>query len=139
MPCCRRVRLERMANMTTIVGIFDNARDLDEAVERLAEAGIEDTVFDEAIVAEEAGNVGPALAMGIVKPDSPRKPDRHTIVQAFRAHLADYRLPDEVIEGYATTFFHKGKFVLVRTDPQRAEQVIQILRGCHASQVNRHG
>ena len=121
--------------MTTIVAIFDNARDLDEAVERLAEAGIEDTVFDEAIVAEAAGNVGPALAMGIVKPDSPRKPDRHTIVQAFRAHLADYRLPDEVIEGYATTFFHKGKFVLVRTDPQRASQV----RECHASQVNRHG
>ena len=44
--------------MTTIVGIFDNARDLDQAVERLAEAGIEDTVFDETIVAGEAGNVG---------------------------------------------------------------------------------
>jgi hypothetical protein len=43
--------------MTTIVGIFDKARDLDEAVERLAEAGIEDTVFDEAIVAEEGCNV----------------------------------------------------------------------------------
>lgn len=125
--------------MTTIVGIFDNARDLDEAVERLAEAGIEDTVFDEAIVAEEAGNVGPALGMDIVKPDSRPKPDRHTIVQAFKSHLADDRLPAEVIEGYATTFFHQGKFVLVRTDPQRAEQVIQILRGCHASQVNRHG
>ena len=82
--------------MTTIVGIFDNARDLDEAVERLAEAGIEDTVFDEAIVAEEAGNVGPALGMGIiVKPELPPKPDRHTIIQAFKAHLADYRLPDD--------------------------------------------
>ena len=125
--------------MTTILGIFDNARDLDEAVERPAEAGIEDTVFDEAIVAEEAGTVGPALGVGIVKPDLLPKPDRHTSVQAFRAHLADYRLPDEVIEGYATTFFNKGKFVLVRTDPQRAEQVIQILRGCHASQVNWHG
>ena len=59
--------------MTTIVGIFDTARDLDEAVERLAEAGIEDTVFDEAI---EAGNVGPAR--GVVKADLPAKPDRHT-------------------------------------------------------------
>ena len=55
------------------------------------------------------------------------------------AHLADYRLPDEVIEGYATTFYHKGKFVLVKTDPLRAEQVTQILRECRASQVNRHG
>ena len=125
--------------MTTIVGIFDNAADLDEAVERLAESGIEDTVFDEAIVAEEAGNVGGALGMGVLTPHLPPKPDRHTIVQAFKAHLADYRLPDEVIEGYATTFYHKGKFVLVKTDPQRAEQVIQILRECRASQVNRHG
>ena len=31
-----------MAKTTTIVGIFDNTRDLDEAVERLAEAGIEE-------------------------------------------------------------------------------------------------
>ena len=125
--------------MTTIVGIFDNARDLDEAVERLAESRFEDTVFDEAIVAEEAGNIGAALGMGVLTPHLPPKRDRHTIIQAFKAHLADYRLPDEVIEGYATTFYHKGKFVLVKTDPQRAEQGIQILRECRASQVNRHG
>ena len=125
--------------MTTIVGIFDNARDLDEAVERLAESRIEDTVFDEAIVAEEAGNFGPVLGMGILTPHLQPKPDRHTIIQAFKAHLADYRLPDEVIEGYATTFYHKGKFVLVKTDPQRAQQVIQIVQECRASQVNRHG
>jgi hypothetical protein len=132
--------------MTTIVGIFDNAGDLDQAVEGLAKAGIEDTVFDEAIVAGEAGNVGSvfgpgsSLAPGItVKPELSPKPDRHTVIRVFKAHLADYRLPDEVIEGYATTFYHKGKFVLVKTDPQRAEQVIQILRECRASQVNRHG
>jgi hypothetical protein len=131
--------------MTTIVGIFDNARDLDQAVERLAEAGIEDTVFDETIVAGEAGNVGPVFGPGsstpgiIGKPELPSKPDRHAIIRAFKAHLADYHLPEDVIDGYATTFYHKGKFVLVRTDPQRAEQVIQILRGCRASRVNRHG
>jgi hypothetical protein len=131
--------------MTTIVGIFDNARDLDQAVERLAEAGIEDTVFDETIVAGEAGNVGPVSGPGsstpgiIVKPELPSKPDRHAIIRAFKAHLADYHLSEDVIDGYATTFYHKGKFVLVRTDPQRAEQVIQILRGCRASRVNRHG
>jgi hypothetical protein len=48
-----------MAKTTTIVAIFDNTRDLDEAVERLAEAGIEETVFDEVIVAEEAGMLSP--------------------------------------------------------------------------------
>ena len=44
--------------MTTIVGIFDNARDLDKAVGRLARAGFEDSVYDEAIVAGEPGNFG---------------------------------------------------------------------------------
>jgi hypothetical protein len=37
---------------SVIVGIFDNAQDLERAGERLAAAGFEDTVYDEAIVAE---------------------------------------------------------------------------------------
>jgi fructose-1,6-bisphosphatase/inositol monophosphatase family enzyme len=48
--------------MTTIVGIFDNTRDVDKAVERLARAGFEEAVYDEAIVSEEGGNVGPVFA-----------------------------------------------------------------------------
>ncbi len=39
-------------------------------------------------------------------------PDLPTIVRAFTSHLADYHLPDNVIEAYATAFYHKGKFVL---------------------------
>ena len=42
-----------------IVGIFDNVQDLKRAVERLAAAGFEDTLYDEAIVALDAGNVAP--------------------------------------------------------------------------------
>ncbi|MDQ2695613.1 MAG: hypothetical protein M3Z21_09615 [Pseudomonadota bacterium] len=134
--------------MTTIVGIFDNARDLDQAIERLADAGFADTVYDEDIVAREAGNVGPIIApgsgsmhgMGIAEPeDVPSRPDRHAVVRAFKAHLADYRLPDELIQSYATTFYHEGKFVLVRTDRGRSAEVMDILRQCRATQVNRHG
>ena len=44
--------------MTTIVGIFDNERDLDKSVGRLAHAGFKYTVYDEAIVAEEPGSFG---------------------------------------------------------------------------------
>ena len=59
---------------SVIVGIFDNAQDLDQADERLAAAGFEGTVYDEAIVAEEPSNVdpvgpvpvGPVLAPGVV-------------------------------------------------------------------------
>jgi hypothetical protein len=128
--------------MTTIVGIFDNARDLDEAIERLAGAGFEDTVYDEAIVGGEPGNIGSGLAAApgvIVEPFVPPKLDRQAIVRAFKAHLARYALPDNVIESYATTFYHSGKFVLVRTDTERAKQVKEILWSCRASQVNQHG
>ena len=91
--------------MTTTVAIFDNARDLEKAVERLAAGGFEDTVYDEAIVAGEAGNVGtvsaPDSATGVllrsVQPNLSPRPNRHDIVRAFRAHLADYRLSEEVM------------------------------------------
>src|SRR4029077_9862619 len=121
--------------MTTIVGIFDNARDLDKAVGRLARAGFEDTVYDEAIVAGEPGNFGalvfspgygPAVAWGSAKPTLPNKPGRHSVSKAFKAHLADYHLPNQVIEGYATTFYH-SEFVLVRTGARRAGEVMEIV------------
>jgi hypothetical protein len=104
--------------MTTTVGIFDNARDLDKAVERLACAGFDDTVYDEGIVAGEAVNVGsavfapgyaPAVVWGSAEPDSPPKADLDTVVRAFKAHLADYHLPKDVIKAYATTFYHNGE------------------------------
>ena len=133
--------------MTTIVGIFDNARDLDKAIERLARAGFEDTVYNEAIVGEEPINIGtpvfapgsaPAVVWGNAEPALPSKPDRYTIVRAFKAHLAHCHLPHEVIEAYATSFYHGGEFVLVRTDTEHAAQVMQILRECSGTQVNRH-
>jgi len=132
--------------MTTIIGIFDNARDLDKAVERLARAGFEDTVYDEAIVAEEANGgpvvfapgYAPVMVWGSAEPAVRPKPDRHAIVRAFKAHLADYQLPDDAIEAYATTFHHSGEFVLVKTDAERAEHVVRILRDCGAARANRH-
>ena len=133
--------------MTTTIGIFDSAVDLDKAVERLARAGFEDLVYNEAIVGEEAINVAtrvfapgtaPAVAWGSAKSDLPTKPGRDTIVRAFKAHLAHCHLPNEVIEAYANSFYHGGEFVLVRTDSQHAGQVMLILRECGATQVNRH-
>ena len=128
------------------VGIFDNVQDLKRAVERLAAAGFEDTLYDEAIVALDAGNVAPVapvpmdpvLAPGVVAEVSSRvEPDLPTIVRAFKSHLADYHLPDQVIEYYATTYYHEGKIVLVRTGAPRDEEVVRILWKCGASQANR--
>jgi len=132
-------------NRCVIVGIFDNAQHLDKAVERLAAAGFEDTVYDQAIVAQGPGSagaipVGPVLAPGAVPAQISANVelDLPTIVRSFQSHLAHYHLPDEVIDAYATTFYHKGKSVLVKTDAESAEQVMQILRECGASRVNRH-
>jgi hypothetical protein len=65
--------------MTTTVGIFDNMRDLERAVEQLANAGIEDTVYDEAILAQETGPApsastpesGPGVLLRSVQPNLP--------------------------------------------------------------------
>ena len=132
--------------MTTIVGIFDNERDLDKSVGRLARAGFEYTVYNEAIVAEEPGNFGPAIfssgygpavSWGGAEPALPTKSGRHRVVRAFKAHLAHCHLPKKVIEAYAETFSQNGEFVLVRTDAARAEQVMEILRECGARQADR--
>jgi hypothetical protein len=136
--------------MKTIVGIFDNARDLEKAIERLARAGFEDTVYDEAIVRGEPAGGGPAVfAPGFVPPQGssaapelrpkPGQHAQHAIVEAFKAHLADHGLPAEVIETYAVTFNHDGEFLLVKTGAERAEQAMEILRACGATRANSHG
>ena len=133
--------------MTTTVGIFDNTRDLEKADEQLAAAGFEDTVYDEAILAQEAGSAastpgprsGSDVLLRAVQPNLSPQLNRHSIVRSFRHHLRDYHLSEEVIEAYVTTFYHNGAFVLVRTDAARAEHAMQILRDCGATRVNRHG
>jgi hypothetical protein len=133
--------------MTTIIGIFDNARDLDKAVNKLTRAGFDETVYDESIVAEEAPRGEPiAFALGHTptpfwgnaKPDLPSKPDRSAVIRSFKAHLADYNLPADIIEGYAITLHH-SEFVLVKTDAGRADQVQTIMRECGAIRTDRHG
>jgi hypothetical protein len=101
------------------VGIFDNVQDLERAVERLAAAGFEDTLYDEAIVALDAGNlapVGPVPMGGVLAPgvvatavSGSIKPDLPTIVRAFKSHLADYHFPDQVIEDYATSSITRAR------------------------------
>ena len=133
--------------MTTIIGIFDNARDLDKAVNKLARAGFDETVYDESIVAEDVSKGEPiAFALGHTpaafwdnaRPVMPSKPDRSAVIRAFKAHFADYNLPDDVIEGYASTLHH-SEFVLVKTDASRADHVQKIITECGAIRTDRHG
>ena len=85
-PAFGRLFAERHLSEQTIVGIFDNARHLDKAVDRLARAGFEHTVYNEAIVGEEPVNVGPAVfssgfgpavSWASAEPAVPSKPGRH--------------------------------------------------------------
>ena len=142
-----KATIARQNSMSTIIGIFDNARDLDKAVNKLARAGFDETVYDESIVAEDAPKGDPiAFALGHTpatfwdnaKSVLPTKPDRSTVVRAFKACLADYHLPDDVIEGYAITLHH-SEFVLVKTEASRADQAGTIMRECGAIRTDRHG
>ena len=113
--------------MTIVVGIFDNPKNLDEAIVKLAEQGLEDTVFDESIVAQEMGvsRLGPE--------------HKNALVTSFKKHLLkDYHVSAEVTNGYVTSFFHGGKFVVVKTNAKGAEQAMEIMRGNGATRVNRH-
>jgi hypothetical protein len=99
-------------------------------------------------VAEQPGSAGaipfrapgsaPERALGENAPNLISKPDRRTIVEAFRSQLGRYNLSHDVIGGYATAFIHDGKFVFVKTDPERADQAMTILRNCNATRVVRH-
>jgi hypothetical protein len=132
--------------MTTVVAIFDNARDVDQAVTRLARAGFEDAVYDEGIIAAEAHSLGlvfapgsaPAVVWGTPESDVYRKQDHHAVVRAFKAHLADYHLPDQVIEAYAATFSHSGEFLLLKSKSKRVQTAIEILQNSGATRVAKH-
>jgi hypothetical protein len=140
----------RSKGMTTIVGIFDDAADLEKAVERLSGADFENTVYDATIVAEELAEVsaarpvlapgsGPVMGLGSDAPNLLPKPDRNTIAQAFKDRLTrQHGLSKTETDAYTTTFLHDGKFVVVEADSKRAEQAMEILRDSGASNVNRH-
>jgi TRAP-type C4-dicarboxylate transport system substrate-binding protein len=136
--------------MTTIVGIFDDAADLEKAVERLSRADFENTVYDQTIVAQEFREVSaarpalapgsaPEVALGSDAPNLLPKQDRAAIVQAFKDRLErQHHLSSTEIDAYASTFLHDGKFVVVETDSDRAKQAMKILEDAGASKVNRH-
>jgi hypothetical protein len=129
---------------SVVVGIFDNSPDLECADKRLAEAGFEGAVYDEAIGAEESCDVnpvavGPVLAPGVMATDeSGGRESEVPGIDVFRSHLADCHLPNEVIDGYATAFAHRGRFLVVRTEPECVKHIVTILEDCHASRVDQH-
>ena len=130
--------------MTIIVGIFDDAADLEKAVQRLSGADFENTVYDATIVAEELAEVSearqilvPGLGQEIWRVTAQ---NRNAIAQAFKDRLTrQHGLSRMETDAYATTFLHDGKFVVVDADSERAEQAMKILRDCGATRVNRHG
>jgi hypothetical protein len=136
--------------MTTVVAIFDAAEQVEDAVNRLATAGLDAAVVDETLLAQEPGSVdpvGPAVVPGaaaeiVAGKDEPNlipKRDKNALGRAFRARLdEDYGLPEDVIDGYATTFAHNGRFVLVRASGKDADRAVELLQAAGARRVNKH-
>jgi hypothetical protein len=117
--------LEMATVRSVTIGIFDDARGAARGVERLGAAGFKGmTIYDGESARHEQQSalpvrpvpVGSILALGsLCREDSG---SGEPAVRAFKSHLAEYHLPDEVIEGYATILRHDGKFILVRTHPR---------------------
>jgi hypothetical protein len=130
---------------TVLVGIFDDAQDLDRAAKRLGEEGFGSEIFDNTVVIEDPRSVDPlpvgtVLAVG---PDTGERleglePDLAAITRRVKSLLADYDFPNEVIESYATMFSRNAKLGLVRTEPELADRATEILRECKASRVDRY-
>jgi hypothetical protein len=132
-----------MKSRPLVVGIFDDERNLNRAVERLAAEGFEDTVFDEATVSEGPANsgptpVGPVLVAGAVPVQAVGKGDLSQAARSFRSRLADYDLPETEVETYAREFERSAKFILVTPDPERMTRAMEVLRECQASRINKH-
>lgn len=136
--------------MSTVVAIFDAAEQVDDALNRLAAAGLDAAVVDENSLAQEPGSIEPvvpavvpgAAAEVIEGRDASNlipKRDKHALGRAFRARLdEEYGLPDDVIDAYATSFAHNARFVLVRASDKDADRAVEMLRAAGASRVNRH-
>ena len=136
--------------MTTVIAIFDAAEQVEDAVNRLATAGLDTAVVDETSLAQEPGSVDPVgsavvpgaaaeIVAGRDEPNLIPKRDKNALDRAFRARLDEYYgLPDDVIEVYATTFAHSGRFVLVRASGKDADRAMEMLRAAGASRVNKH-
>ena len=136
--------------MTTVVAIFDSAEQVEDAVNRLATAGLDTAVVDETGLAQEPGSVdpvGPALVPGAAaeivagrdEPNLMPKRDKNALGRAFRARLdEDYGLSEDVIDAYATTFAHSGRFVFVRASGKDADRAMEMLRAAGANRVDKH-
>ena len=140
--------------MTVIVGIFDDASSLDNAIEALSDAGIEESVFDQNTVSQEtfssvAGTFvpgspslpgSPYIAPGHTRGESGMVPGtaQGEVARLFKTHLKDYRLPEGLIENYASSFEHGGKFLIVKVDPARAQTVMDIFKKFDPARINRH-
>ena len=85
--------------MTTIVGIFDDTGDIDKVAERLADSGVDASIYDDSLVTEEPGSIDPAVptlapgaaptvVLGADEPNLLNTRDKDTVVRAFKRRLA---------------------------------------------------
>ena len=129
---------------TVVAGIFDGLPDLDSAVERLTNKHVKCTVCDEAIVTEEffKAYAGPIpvgtdrLADVIVQQVCP--PNSPALGLECKSPLADFQLPNRLVEGYASTFSHKVRFVPIEADLDFVDRIAEIPRDSRAKRAIRH-
>ncbi len=133
---------------THIIALFDDSADLEKAVVKLNAHGFRDRVFDRSILVREVGigvnpvhtlSAGPIPGSAGIAGSLPREGDDAAVIGAFRDHLSGLGLSEEQTDAYINHFNHDSKFVVVQVPTRQASEVVDILRGANASQVNQHG
>jgi len=137
--------------VTAVIGVFDEPSTFDKALEKLYQSGLKDDdviVIDHTHLSRKEGlGVGPAILPGLaptaggegVAGSSPAaEPGAMTLV-TFENELAHLKLPGTQIEYYANIVVHDGRLIVVKTNNERAPEVMDMMRASKATNVNRHG
>jgi hypothetical protein len=145
---------ELEADMTTVIGVFDNDSDLEVALNRLYEKGFNDvrvvdrglksgpeTVIPAAFAPGNNLSIGGTTANGAY-PGAVLVPgfvglDDQAVNSAYLLDNLDVELSDEAADFYANAVRNGGKLLIAETDDDHSDMVWSVMRNSNASQYTR--
>ncbi len=133
--------------MAIVIGVFDEQSAVENVVNKLAASGFEEHVFEPSSLSQESGGSMPRTHVAGTPPTPGStglaglysEEGRQELLQSFREHLEKLDLADDQVRHYVEVFDHGGRFVTVKTDSQRVEEAMSIMRAAGGSQVHHHG
>jgi hypothetical protein len=132
--------------MTAIIAIFDDSVALEKALTRLSNTDFEPWVIDPANTPVERGVAVaglppyPTLVRPAIDVDDSGElpPDGIGYRETLREQLSELSVANEELRFYEEAFEHGGKFVIIETGSEDADEAVDIMQQCGASRVDQH-